>query len=125
MKALEMLKKGEIAILKGIEIFGNNDSDALKSLKEVRESIAELEAQEIMIADYKKRIAELEADNKELAKDFTHSKYVDKYVQIETPKSCLSCKYFSNVFKECNALDIKWSGVIENFYCSEYEPKDK
>lgn len=25
-------------------------------------------------------IAELEADNKALARDFTHSKYVDKYV---------------------------------------------
>lgn len=27
------------------------------------------------------RILELEADNKELAKDFTHSKYVDKYIE--------------------------------------------
>lgn len=64
-----------------------------------------LEAQEIMIADYKKRIEELEA-----------------------PKTCETCKHYDGSYECNNANSIAWetsNRVYPDDYCKDYEPKGK
>lgn len=45
------------------------------------------------VDELEQRIKELETHNKELSKDFTHSKYVSPYKELENPKTCEGCKY--------------------------------
>lgn len=84
------------------------------------------EAKLLLISQYARTTANsVDIEHSDNCVNIIYNDFEQHISELEAPKSCLSCKYFSNVFKECNALDIKWSGVIENFYCSEYEPKDK
>jgi hypothetical protein len=62
------------------------------------------------------RIKELESDNKELSKDFTHSKYVDKYT--DESKSCNGGKYSELIANSHTCINCKRIAI------DYYEPKD-
>lgn len=69
------------------------------------------------------RIKELETHNKELSKDFTHSKYVSPYKELENPKNCEGCKW-----EKVTNMDYNYTNCcgicIRN--CNDYyEPKER
>lgn len=77
------------------------------------------------IASLEQRIVELEADNKELSKDFTHSKYVDKYTELEEPKYCDTCKWQCS--PNCPVELFSQPALHYEKYpfsCNRYEPKE-
>ena len=110
MKALEYLKR--LRESWGVLI----SEDGLKNLDEAITELTSLQD----------KITELENDNKELSKDFTHSKYIDKYKELEAPKSCDGCKYEENK-NTITTVDFGFS-IPPCFQCSRenpdrYEPK--
>jgi hypothetical protein len=86
----------------------------------------------IMLSTYinslEQRIAELESDNKELSKDFTHSKYVDKYKELEAPNTCEGCKWYVPEDTYHNYCDNVNSHICVRYSFNDvedyYEPKD-
>ena len=118
--------------------YGNNELRI--SIDASRTRIAELELRlslsDSALDEYKQQVTELEVDNKELSKDFTHSKYVDRYTKLESPRTCETCKHRSDYEGEftCKHLDsiINTSpqepyGVYiqdaDTLSCINYEPK--
>ena len=58
------------------------------------------------------------------------SQYEEAIKELEALKSCdgckcTNCKLFDDDYKMCSVFDIRWSQVGSDFYCCDYEPKDK